>query len=162
VNPSGKRKLVAWLPTVIWACLIFTLSTSSFSAANTLNYIYPVLLWLFPFASHNALMLLHQLIRKAAHVTEYFIFGLLVLHGIRAGRREWQLRWALTAIGIAFVYASSDEFHQIFVPGRHASPYDVMIDTAGASLAQIAAYLVARRRRPDPQMETAAPESERP
>ena len=121
------------------------MSTSRFSGANTLNHIYPVLLWLLPFASHDTLMLLHALIRKSAHVTEYFIFSLFLLHGIRAGRKEWRLRWALIAIGVAALYASSDEFHQIFVPGRHASPYDVMItNVAGATLAQVAVYLFSR------------------
>lgn len=138
------------MPTLLWAGLIFAMSTSEFSAANTLNYIYPVLSWLLPFASHDTLMLLHELIRKGAHVTEYFVFSLLLLHGIRAGRKEWRLQWALIALLVAALYASSDEFHQTFVPGRHGSPWDVMIDTAGATLAQVVAYLFSRRRRPEP------------
>jgi VanZ family protein len=150
VNTTSKQRLLAWLPTILWAGVIFTMSTSQFSAAKTLNLFYPVLSWLLPFASHETLMLLHELIRKAAHVTEYFIFSLLLLHGIRAGRKEWRLRWALAALGIAALYASSDEFHQLFVPGRHASPYDVMIDVAGATLAQVAVYLFARGREPKP------------
>lgn len=124
------------------------MSTSDFSSVHTLNFIYPVLLWLLPFASHDTLMLLHELIRKSAHVTEYFVFSLLLLHGIRAGRKEWRLRWALIALGVAALYASSDELHQIFVPGRHASPWDVTIDVTGAALAQVAFYLFARWGKP--------------
>jgi VanZ family protein len=150
VNPTHNQRWLAWLPTILWAGVIFTMSTKRFSAANTLNYIYPVLLWLLPSASHATLMLLHELIRKGAHITEYFIFSLLLMHGIRAGRKEWRLRWALIAIGIAALYASSDEFHQLFVPGRHGSPYDVMIDVTGATLAQVAVYLFARERKLEP------------
>jgi VanZ family protein len=156
VNPSHKQRWIAWLPTILWAGFIFLMSTSEFSSARTLNFIYPVLFWLLPFSSHGTLMLLHELIRKSAHVTEYFVFSLLLLHGIRAGRKEWRLRWALIALGIAALYASSDEFHQLFVPGRHGSLWDVMIDVTGASLAQVAFYLFARWR--DPQ----AIETERP
>ena len=150
MNPTHNQRWLAWLPTILWAGVIFTMSTKRFSAANTLNYIYPVLLWLLPSASHATLMLLHELIRKGAHITEYFIFSLLLMHGIRAGRKEWRLRWALIAIGIAALYASSDEFHQLFVPGRHGSPYDVMIDVTGATLAQVAVYLFARERKLEP------------
>jgi len=148
VSPPHQQRWIAWLPTILWAGFIFMMSTSEFSSARTLNFIYPVLLWLLPFASHDTLMLLHELIRKSAHVTEYFVFSLLLLHGIRAGRREWRLRWALIALGIAALYASSDEFHQLFVPGRHASPWDVMIDVTGAALAQVTVYSFARWRNP--------------
>ena len=148
MNPSHKQRWFAWLPTILWAGFIFMMSTSEFSSARTLNFIYPVLLWLLPFASHDTLMLLHELIRKGAHITEYFVFSLLLLHGIRAGRKEWRLRWALIALGIAALYASSDEFHQVFVPGRHASLWDVMIDVTGAALAQVAVHLFARWRNP--------------
>jgi VanZ family protein len=43
---------------------------------------------------------------------------------------------------ITVAYAISDEWHQSFVEGRHGSPVDVLIDTAGAG----AAALVAARR----------------
>ncbi len=150
MKPTSKQRWLAWLPTIVWAGVIFLMSTSQFSAAKTLNLIYPVLFWLLPFASHDTLMLLHELIRKCAHVTEYFVFSLLLLHGLRAGRKELRWKWALTAIGIAGAYACTDELHQLFVPGRHGSPYDVMIDVSGATLAQITAYLFVRVRKPDP------------
>jgi VanZ family protein len=42
---------------------------------------------------------------------------------------------ALTALLITSAYAATDEFHQTFVHGRHGSPVDWLIDTAGAALA---------------------------
>lgn len=50
---------------------------------------------------------------------------------------------ALAALAIASAYAVTDEYHQTFVAGRHGSPIDWAIDTAGAALA---AWLLARRR----------------
>jgi len=85
----------------------------------------------------------HFLIRKCAHFTEYFILSLLILRGIRGGRRETHLRWALIAIIIVAGYASLDEFHQMFVPGRTAAVTDVLLDTTGGIAAQVVAALFA-------------------
>ena len=37
----------------------------------------------------------------------------------------------LEAFLIGFAYAITDEVHQAFVTGRHASPFDVAMDAAG-------------------------------
>ncbi len=58
-------------------------------------------------------------------------FGLLCLLWWRA----LQTRSPAIAIGIALAYAASDEFHQSFVSGRHASPLDWCIDGVGVALA---------------------------
>ena len=43
----------------------------------------------------------------------------------------------LVALVIASAYAATDELHQLFVHGRHGSPVDWLIDTAGATLAMV-------------------------
>jgi len=48
---------------------------------------------------------------------------------------------AALCIAAAFAYSLSDELHQRFVPGRHASIFDCGIDSFGASLAMLAPYL---------------------
>jgi len=127
--------------------VIFSASTGNFSSDHTSRYIVPFLRWLLPHASLSTIFFLHLAIRKSAHVTEYFIFSVLLWRGIRIAGSRWQFRWALLAVIIAAVYAASDEFHQIFVPGRSASVHDVMIDTSGAILAQIVIWLWLRPRR---------------
>ena len=64
-------------------------------------------------------------LRKLAHAAEYAILAILIE---RATRRP------LVALAAASAYAITDEFHQSFVPGRHAAPRDWAIDTAGAVL----------------------------
>ena len=125
-----------WLPAVICACLISGLSTDTFSSEHTSVIIIPMLRWLFPHASRDSIELMHGLIRKMAHLTEYFIFSILLMHGLRGEDRGWKLRWAIWAVVIAAGYASFDEFHQSFVPSRTASPWDALLDTLGASAAQ--------------------------
>jgi VanZ family protein len=131
-------RLKNWLPTIAWACLISFLSTDAFSSDHTSRFIIPVLHLLIPPASLETLELMHAIIRKTAHLTEYFILGVLLHRALRGDERGWKLRWALWAIAIAAAYASLDEFHQSFVPSRTASPWDALIDTIGASAAQIA------------------------
>ncbi len=65
------------------------------------------------------------ILRKGAHMTEYAILGLLLL---RALGRE------LPALAVGIAYAITDELHQHFVRGRHASPIDVLIDTLGLTI----------------------------
>ena len=122
--------------------LIFTFSTGTFTDTNTGAVIIPILHWFLPGASLPTLMRLHHYIRKSAHFAEYFIFSLLILRAIRAGRKDARLAWALVAIIIVAGYAALDEFHQSFVPGRTAAVGDVLIDTSGGTAAQIVAGLV--------------------
>ncbi len=130
-----------WLPAIAWACLISTLSTDVFSSEHTSVFILPVLHWLFPHAGDESLELLHAAIRKSAHLTEYFLFSIFLLHGLRGKDRGWKLRWAIWAVVIAAGYAALDEFHQSFVPSRTSSPWDALLDMVGASAGQIVLWL---------------------
>lgn len=136
----------AWIPAVAWAVLIFFLSTDRFSSAHTSQTVSPLLRWLLPHASDATLEAVHIFVRKCAHVAEYFVFGLLLLHALRTPQSGWNTRWALLAILLAGLYACSDEFHQIFVPSRGPSLWDVLIDTAAASAAQLAAWMWMKRK----------------
>jgi VanZ family protein len=135
------RWLKLWWPALAWAVLISTFSTGGFSSEHTSRIIIPILRWLLPHSTPETLADLHHLIRKCAHFVEYFILSLLVLRGIRAGRKEAHLRWALVAIGIVIGYAALDEFHQSFVPGRGPTVADVLLDTAGGVAAQLVAAI---------------------
>jgi len=130
-------RLRDWLPAIVWACVISSLSTDTFSADHTGRFIIPVLRWVFPHASDPSILLMHALIRKCAHFVEYFVFSVFLTHGLRGKERGWKLRWALWAVAIAAGYAALDEFHQWFVPSRTASPWDALLDTTGAAVAQI-------------------------
>jgi VanZ family protein len=76
--------------------------------------------------------------RKIVHATEY---GLLF--GLWWRALGWRNpRAPLIAAAIAIGYSATDEFHQTFVSGRHGSPVDVLIDSAGVLIA----YVLIRRR----------------
>ncbi len=133
--------LKRWWPAIVWAIAISGFSTGAFTSENTSRFIIPVLRFLLPHVSVDTLAFLHHIIRKCAHFTEYFIFSLLVLRGFRAAEKGTRLRWALLTVLIVAGYASLDEFHQSFVPGRTPALTDVLIDTIGGAAAQFAAWL---------------------
>jgi VanZ family protein len=147
-KPTGLSLLSYWIPAILVAILISTFSTRYFTDEQTGRVILPVLHWLFPWASHRMLHLMHAGIRKLAHVTEFGVFSAAVFRGVRCGRTGWQVRWALATLVIAAGYAGLDEWHQSFVPLRHATPRDVAIDTLGALLAQVMVWWYAMRKWP--------------
>jgi VanZ family protein len=124
-TPPRRLPFGDWAPAIIWMVGLFMLSTSFFSASNTSKVIEPLLQWFFPTASIATITLLHALIRKAAHFTNYAILFWLLIRGPLRGR-------PYVALGCCVLYAMLDEGHQIFVPGRGASLYDVALDSSGA------------------------------
>ena len=141
------RRLVAWLPALLWSGLIYFASTDTFSAAHTSRIIDPVLRWLFPFFNEIQIDALHFAIRKCAHFTEYFIFYILLYRGIRAGRSGWHWSWAFAAWFIAAAYSALDEIHQSFVASRTASAWDSLLDSTGALVALLVLFLFYRLSR---------------
>lgn len=154
-TPQQLRLLMAWLPALFWAAVIFSLSTDAFSADHTGRILRPILFWLIPHLSEQGFVTIHFFVRKAAHFTEYFIFCLLLYRGIRAGQRGWRWSWALTALFIAAGYSALDEIHQAFVASRTASPYDSLLDSIGAAFAVVALFLWFRVRSAQSQVRTA-------
>ena len=71
------------------------------------------------------------LVRKSAHFTIYLILGLLILSFIREFRVV-DYRAVLLSVFLTFLYACSDEVHQLFVPGRSGEFLDVLLDSVGA------------------------------
>lgn len=86
-------------------------------------------------------------VRKAAHMTEYAILGVLLTEAFDDRRRRRLLRSAGYAFLLTAAYASTDEIHQIFIPGREGSPRDVLIDSAGAAIGILILLFVNRRKR---------------
>lgn len=69
-------------------------------------------------------------IRKLAHYTLYFILGILSFLVVKDYYINKKL--IIYSLLICFLYACSDEFHQLFVIGRSARVLDVLIDTFGS------------------------------
>ena len=124
--------LRAWWPALVWASVIFSLSTDTFSSEHTASVIEPILKWMVRSLTEEQFEAIHHLIRKSAHFTEYFIFCLLLYRGVRLGRAGWRWTWGVAALSCAAGYSVLDEIHQAFVASRTASAYDSLLDSTGA------------------------------
>jgi VanZ family protein len=101
----ASRALSLWLPVVVWAAVIFV-----FSSIPSLS---------------SGLGTWDFVLRKGAHMAEFAILGALLF---RALGRE------LPAFLAGAAYAVTDEVHQHFVEGRHASALDVALDSVGVAV----------------------------
>ena len=142
-----KKIILYWFPVILWMGAIFWMSTGMFSPEHTSRFIVPFLRFLFPSLLPQDIEMIHGVIRKAGHVTEYFILGLLLFRAFRGGSSQvWRPRWTIyTIIGVVF-YAATDEYHQSFSNARMASLMDVGIDSVGGILSQISIMLWRFRR----------------
>ncbi len=111
-----KKFLSLWLPVLIWAGFIFYLSS-------------------IPHLRFLQNEFLDFVVRKIGHLGVFGILARLLARAFMGSTFwSWKRIFACSLIA-AFLYACVDEYHQSFVPGRHASPEDVAIDTFGSWLA---------------------------
>ena len=111
---AASRALSAWLPVVAWAVDLHAVVSPR---------------------SGTGLGGWDLLLRKLAHAAEYGVLAVLLWRALDNG---WAAFWLATA------YAVTDEIHQAFVAGRHASPLDVAVDAAGAAVGLVLALRVRR------------------
>ena len=112
----SARGFRAWAPIALWAAVIF-----AFSSVPSLS---------------SGLGTWDLILRKIAHVSEYSVLGALLLRAIQR---------PAVAILAGGLYAVTDEVHQHFVRGRHATWYDVLIDTIGVAIGVLAWSRLRRR-----------------
>lgn len=71
------------------------------------------------------------IIRKSAHFGAYFILGTLTIILFVDLKGTTKFSYFISSL-ICFIYAVTDELHQLFIPGRCGSAIDILIDSIGA------------------------------
>jgi VanZ family protein len=140
-----RQFLKYWLPVLAWMVFIFIGSTDLLSAEHTSRFIGPFLRWFAPDISEATVSSVQLVVRKCAHLTEYAILAGLLFRAFRRHQPRIGRALAMSFV-IAAIYAALDEFHQSYVASRTGSPWDAMIDSAGA-LAGVLIYWRAIRNR---------------
>ena len=114
----------------LWMGVIFLLSHQNGQDSSETSGILLELLKFIGFGPGSSVQgALSYLVRKAGHFSEYLILAILFL---RYRKEQGSTgKSAFHALLFVFLYASSDEFHQSFIPGRGPAFSDVLIDTAG-------------------------------
>jgi VanZ family protein len=149
VPATPARKLRAWIPTLVWLCVLAAFSTDMFSAEHTGGILLKIVHALFGQISAHRFLKIHFFIRKAAHFCSYGFLSALAFFSWRAtlpSLRRWTFRWSLLAVLLAATAGGLDEFHQIFVPSRGPSIHDVLLDSIGAVFFQLAIAIWLSRR----------------
>ena len=161
-KPETERpqsRLRRYAPLILWMAAIFFASTDELSGSKTSLVIEPFLRWFFPHITSHRVELIHLLVRKGAHFSEYAILGLLAARAFSTSNHSFlRLRWFVASLVLVSIYALSDEYHQSFVPSRTASVYDSMIDIAGG-LTVLVLLTVGRKRGDRKQNRPAASDS---
>jgi VanZ family protein len=117
--------------------LIFSASGDSRSQAHSSRFVEPFLHWLFPKMAQPQIETIHHIIRKIGHLTEYAILALLIWRALNQSRAKlspWSWPRFGGALLVVFLYAVTDEFHQMFVATRTPLVSDVFIDTSGGAI----------------------------
>lgn len=162
---SGHKKRSAnvfLLLTVVWMAVIFYMSAmqaprseglSSGIARAGLKTFFPVYEKMETNEQYTLLTEADGTIRKAAHFAEYLLLGLFMgktvfraypQNRVYAEERAFLRREACAAILLlfCFLYALSDEYHQMFVSGRSPRMLDVFIDALGAQAGIVIAEMI--------------------
>jgi len=103
-----------WTPVVIWMAIIFFLSSIPSSGEPFIDI---------------------PNIDKFFHCVVYFILGALLVRAFWNSASNPNYKYILVvSIVIAAIYGASDEFHQLFTPGRSCDFFDLLADIIGASI----------------------------
>lgn len=121
---SMKKFLKFWLPAIIWAGVIFTLSSiPDLESGLKQDFI----------------------LRKIVHVLEFAILTFLIFRGLKQENLNIK-KIAIYSIIFAIFYALTDEYHQTFTLGREGSLKDVGIDGIGILIMVLVWYYKSKGR----------------
>lgn len=138
------KKWIAWVFVGLWMGVIFYLSHQPADESSALSSgIVQSIISAIETITRTSISdtdWMHYIVRKGAHLFAYFFLAILFMNACKqmGWKRIYQVIIAL--VGCA-LYATTDEVHQLFIPGRSGEVKDVLIDTVGASIG-IVTFLV--------------------
>lgn len=141
MKPKDKTKLlVRWIPALILMAVIFSFSSQDAQTSTKVSsevveildpIVEPITRSMTPVQKQSFKDSFHSLVRKTAHFMIYLLLGAAFFYAVMPLGLKGALPH-LVSVGLSFVYACTDEFHQSFVSGRGPAFTDVLIDTSGA------------------------------
>lgn len=125
------KRLKYFIPSILLMILIFSFSQQNGQESSGLSS--QIVLWI---QTYLHIPISEFIVRKGAHMSEYALLTFTFIYGFY--KNHCSLRqiiiYSLLAV---FIYACSDEFHQLFIGGRAGQFSDVLIDTCGGVLAVV-------------------------
>jgi VanZ family protein len=141
---TTTKQIKATFIAIIWMCLIFMFSHQTGTDSNENN---KLIIYIFNSLGIdlNSIFgdITNFIIRKIAHITEYLILYILIIRVLKLSDNSKDKY--IKALVYVFLYASSDEIHQIFIENRGPSFKDVLIDTCGGMVGMLIYYIKDRK-----------------
>lgn len=127
------QKIILIILLIIWMITVFCFSNQQGeTSGSTSGKVIKAILKIFTKdVSEEKIQKLQLPIRKLAHFTIFAIGGVLAIMLLNQYNIPLMKKIIYSQL-IITIYAATDEFHQRFIPGRTASIWDVLIDSAGA------------------------------
>jgi VanZ family protein len=130
-----RGRIYRYAPLFLWIGIILLASTTQGAMSNTSRFIRPLLIFLFPNAPEEILIVYHGYIRKLAHLTEYAILAFWASRAFSTSSVKFlQKYWFVISFVLVLFVASIDEYNQSFNALRTGSIYDVLLDASGGLL----------------------------
>ena len=131
---TKKLSKIHLLLPLLWMVVIFMLSHQSASISSGQSGVFvEQLRHIAPSVDQQ---LLTFLVRKGAHIFAYFVLGILTFNALwRMDLSKFKFnRPTMLSIIVCALYATSDEFHQLFISGRSGEIRDIIIDSCAATV----------------------------
>ena len=145
------KKILIWLPAIVMAMVIFGFSKQDGEESSGLSYKAADIILtvcdkagIVDYNENNRESMIEAVqfpIRKAAHMTEYAVLAILVMIALIVDGIKG-IKLPIISAVIVTAFAATDEFHQVFVPGRYGCARDVLIDAAGSVIGLAIAYVI--------------------
>ena len=140
------RKRVYLLLAFIWMGVIFYMSNQPASVSSQHSGGVIEFLSNLPFIGSIVTYMMkidiaEFIIRKGAHMFSYFLLAILLFMSNYDNKKNL-LKVSLQSLIFTFLYACSDEFHQLFIIGRSGEFRDVLIDTSGGIIGILTLYFI--------------------
>jgi len=134
------KKYLKWIIVLAWLIIIFSFSSQP-AVISDGNSKYVIKIFDLLGLNLNSMWgdLANFIVRKIAHFLEYLILYILLFNAVY-DKLNFKKAIVISLLGV-FLYACSDEIHQLFVPGRASRLRDVIIDTSGGALGALIEYI---------------------
>ena len=153
--------IISWIVVAAMLALIFFMSSrSGIDIDNNTGIFSAVKQWL---SAQAAALFGHEVdVSPVGHFCEYLVLGAALCNALRfhlkpqgpagallvAKPVDELSKWApIVAAALSSLYGVTDEFHQIFTPGRSCDPMDWLVDTIAAALGALICYLALKALR---------------
>ena len=150
---KGFIKAIRFIPAAVWMYIIYWFSNQAWyeSTDQSSGFTYTLVNAIATPSGMDMdtrmkwVVILEPYVRKLCHMGEYAILFLLLFFAIRYFAGDYYKKVFIT-LCLCFLYACSDEIHQLHVPGRSGQLSDVVVDSLGAVIIMLIIIMIHRKR----------------